>query len=252
VVVTRYRAAKWIVGAVIALLMPGFIAAFLGQVSSFLGVAVRGPIPEPSSAIESLWGFSRQLGFILVLGGSLGILLAFKAERIPRIGALAWYVHLVGHELVHALFAKLCGYKIKQFKFTRQGGYVSYHKPNARGNFLIALSPYLFPLFPILLILIAAALRGPAQGAVVFLLGAALGSHLAGTASEALDQYDLRQVGLFFSVMFVVLVNNWLVVFVMAVVSPARASVTGFVADALAIDAMYLGLVARFFAGLLR
>lgn len=250
--VTRYRAAKWIAGALIALLMPGFIAAFLGQVSSFLGVTVQGPIPEPSSAIEGIWDFSRQLGFVLVLGGSLGVLLAFKAERIPKIGALAWYVHLVGHELVHALFAKLCGYKIKQFKFTRQGGYVSYHKPNARGNFLIALSPYLFPLFPVVLIIIAAALRGSAQTVVVFLLGAALGSHLAGTAGEALDQYDLRQVGLFFSVMLIVLVNIWLVVFVMAVVSPAKASVTGFVAEALALDAWYLGLVRRFLAGLLR
>jgi len=252
VAITRYQAAKWILGAIIALLMPGMVAAFLGQVSSFLGVTVHGPIPDASSAVEDLWDFSRQLGFLLVLGGSVGVLLAFKAERIPKIGALAWYVHLVGHELVHALFAKLCGYKIKQFKFTRQGGYVSYHKPNARGNFLIALGPYLFPLFPIVLVVIAAAFRGPAQRVVVFLLGAALGSHLAGTADEALDQYDLRQVGLFFSVMLIILVNIWLVVLVMAVVSPARASVTGFVAEALALDAWYLELVGRFPAGLLR
>jgi len=232
--------------------MPGFAAALLVQASSFLGISLQGATRDPLSAIEALWDFSRQLGFVLVLGGSLGVLLAFKAERMPKIGVAAWYVHLVGHELVHAVFARLCGYKIKQFKFTRHGGYVSYYKPNARGNFLIALSPYLFPLFPIVLMLVAAALRGSAQTVAVFLVGCALGSHVAGTAREAPDQYDLRQAGLFLSVMLIAFTNIWWVVVVMAVVSPTKAPVLGFAARALALDASYLGALAAFLAGLFK
>ncbi len=249
--ITRFKVAKWATATVIVLLMPGLLASFLSQLSSFLGIAVRGPIPDVEAILEDLYDFSRQLGFLLVVGGSLGIVLAFKAEDIPRIDSVAWYVHLVQHELVHALLAKACGYRIKELKFTRHGGYVAYSKPNSRGNFLISLGPYLFPLIPILLTLVAAVFRGTVQGVVVFLLGMAVGSHVAGTAREAMDQFDVRQVGRFFSLMLIMLANVCLIVLIMSVVAPSKVSFLSFIRVAGRLDTLYLssllGLITRLF-----
>jgi hypothetical protein len=250
--VTRGRAAKWVLACLIVLLMPGMVAAFFAQVSSFMGLTVQGPVPDISSVMEDLFAFSRQVGFLLLVGGSLGLVLAFKADEIPRLGTVAWYVHLVGHELVHAVIARLCGYQIREFKFTKQGGYVAYAKPNARGNFLISLGPYLFPLIPVILVLLAALIGGVAQQVVFFLLGAALGSHLAGTTREAADQYDVRQAGLFFSVMLIALANIWLVVVVMAVVAPSRVSVPVFAESSLRLNYWYLTSLLGAIVGLFR
>ena len=238
--VTPSRVAKWAVGIAVILLMPGMIAAFFAQASAFLGVTVHGPIPDIASTIENLLAFSRQLGFLLLVGGSLGVVLAFKAENIPKLGSLAWYIHLIEHELVHALFAKICGYRIREFKLTRHGGYVAYSKPNASGNFLINLGPYLFPLIPIILTVVAALLRGITQHVVIFILGVALGSHLAGTAKEAMDQYDVRQAGVFFSMVLIVLGNIWLLVLVMTVVAPSRVSILGFASSSMRFNWWYL------------
>ncbi len=250
--IARLRAAKWIAGFVIILLMPGMIAAFVAQVSSFLGIAVRGPVPDIAATIENLVAFSRQLGFLLIVGMSLGVVLAFKGDAIPRVGALAWYVHLLGHELVHALLAKLCGYTIKEFKLSRHGGYVAYHKPNARGNFLISLGPYLLPLIPLLLLFAAALTSGVGRQIIVFLLGMSLGSHLSGTAREALDQYDVRQSGVFFSVALISSGNIILLTVAMAVVSPSRVSLIAFAFDAVRLDVWYLSGLLGSLVGLVR
>jgi len=238
--ITRYRFAKWLAGIIILLLLPGMIGAFFAQVSSFLGVTVRGPIPDIAAILGQLVAFSRQLGFLLVVGGSLGVVLAFKAEDIPRAGGVLWYIHLVGHELVHALLAKLCGYHIREFKLTKHGGYVAYYKTNARGNFLISLGPYIFPLIPVILVLLAALVRGLPQQVVVLILGISLGSHLTETAREALDQYDVRQVGVLFSTSLILLGNIWLVVVVMAVVAPSRVSIFDFARDGFWLNRWYI------------
>jgi hypothetical protein len=216
------------------------IIAFLTQLSYFLGITVLGPIPDILSLLTELRLFSRQMGFALVVGGALGLVLSFKAEDLPKIGSAAWYVHLVTHELVHAGLARLCGYEIKEMKFTRHGGYVAYSKPQSRGNFLISLGPYLFPLVPIILTIVAALFRGTAQGIVVFFLGISLGWHVAETATEALDQYDVQQAGRFFSVVLILWVNLCLLALVMSVVAPGRASFLRFITDALELDVWYL------------
>jgi hypothetical protein len=250
--ITRYKIAKWVLAAIVLVLMPGILASFLAQLSQFLGVTAQGPIPDPATLLMDLRAFSTQLGFVLVVGGALGVIFAYWAERIPRIDTLSWYIHLVSHELVHAILAKLCGYRIKEFKLTRHGGYVAYTKPNARGNFLISLGPYLFPLIPLILTLIAALLRGIAQVIVVLVLGASLGSHIVGTAREALDQYDVQHAGRFFSVILIVLVNLCLAVAVMAVVAPGKVSFQEFAVYAWRTNGWYLGSLASAIAGAIR
>jgi hypothetical protein len=57
------------------------------------------------------------------------------------------WVYVVGHELTHALWTWLFGGRVKKFKASGQGGHVVVTK----SNFLIALAPYFFPLYALLL-----------------------------------------------------------------------------------------------------
>jgi hypothetical protein len=248
--ITRERAIKLVVAISISIFLPGMVVSFLSQLSSFMGITMGGPIPDIGVIIQDLNAFSEQIGFLLVVGFCLGVILAFKADDIPKLDTLAWYIHMVSHELVHALIARLCGYRIREFKFTRHGGYVAYSKPNARGNILITLGPYLFPLIPILLTIPTAIISGWPQGVLVFILGISLGSHIAGTAEEALIQYDVRQAGLFLSIVLILTTNIMLVSLVMAIVSPARVSFADFLENSWKLDVWYLRwLLALFFRG---
>ncbi len=56
------------------------------------------------------------------------------------------WIYVVGHELTHALWALIFGGKVKKFKVTSKGGHVIVTK----SNFIIALTPYFFPLYAIL------------------------------------------------------------------------------------------------------
>src|SRR5262249_47006986 len=59
-------------------------------------------------------------------------------------------LYVFGHELTHALWTWLFGGRVKQFKASSKGGHVIV----TRNNFFIALAPYFFPLYSILVVLI--------------------------------------------------------------------------------------------------
>ena len=74
-------------------------------------------------------------------------------------GAVCWAViylllpkpmwaYVFGHELTHALWTWLCGGRVKQLKVTSDGGHVVVSKT----NFLIALAPYFFPFYAVLVV----------------------------------------------------------------------------------------------------
>ncbi len=63
------------------------------------------------------------------------------------------WVYVFGHELTHALWTWLFGGAVKRMKVTSSGGHVVISK----SNFVIALSPYFFPLYAALLIAVFAA-----------------------------------------------------------------------------------------------
>ena len=58
------------------------------------------------------------------------------------------WVYVFGHELTHALWTWACGGSVKKFKASSKGGHVVITK----SNFLIALAPYFFPLYAVLVI----------------------------------------------------------------------------------------------------
>jgi hypothetical protein len=58
-------------------------------------------------------------------------------------------LYVFGHELTHAVWTWLFGGKVKKFKASSQGGHVIV----TRNNFIIALAPYFFPLYAILVML---------------------------------------------------------------------------------------------------
>src|ERR1051325_5540169 len=60
------------------------------------------------------------------------------------------WVYVIGHELTHALWTWLFGGRVKKFKASGSGGHVVVTK----SNFLIALAPYFFPLYAVLVVLI--------------------------------------------------------------------------------------------------
>jgi hypothetical protein len=62
------------------------------------------------------------------------------------------WIYVFGHELTHALWAWLCGGGVKKFKVTSSGGHVVVTKT----NFLIALAPYFFPIYVVLVVAVFA------------------------------------------------------------------------------------------------
>ena len=60
------------------------------------------------------------------------------------------WVYVVGHEFTHALWTWLCGGRVKKFRASAKGGHVVVTKTNT----LITLSPYFFPFYAVLWILV--------------------------------------------------------------------------------------------------
>jgi hypothetical protein len=59
------------------------------------------------------------------------------------------WVYVVGHEFTHALWTWSFGGKVKKFKASAKGGHVVVTK----SNFLIALAPYFFPFYAVLVVI---------------------------------------------------------------------------------------------------
>jgi hypothetical protein len=118
-------------------------------------------------------------------------------------------LYVFGHELTHVLWVWLFGGRVKKFKATSKGGHVVVTK----SNFVIALAPYFFPLYTVVVVLIFAAghwLWNWTPYAVWFHLavGAAYAFHVTLTWHVLqTSQTDLTQHGYFFSAVILFLGN---------------------------------------------
>jgi hypothetical protein len=176
---------KWAKFIVALLLLP----LCAGAVSALLRVA------RAAGAADTLW--------VAMLGGAACWLVVFLLLPKPML------VYVFGHELTHALWTWLFGGRVKRFKATANGGHVVITK----SNFLIALAPYFFPLYAVLVMLgfaLGHLLFGWGRHLVWFhfCLGAAYAFHLTLTAYILrTQQTDVTSQGWFFSGVVIFLGN---------------------------------------------
>jgi hypothetical protein len=119
------------------------------------------------------------------------------------------WIYVFGHELTHALWTWLMGGKVNRFKVTSKGGHVVVTKT----NFIIALAPYFFPVYAVLVVLvfvIGNLIWNWAPYVVWFhlLLGAAYAFHVTLTWHILKTvQSDITQHGYLFSAVVIFLGN---------------------------------------------
>jgi len=124
------------------------------------------------------------------------------------------WVYVLGHELTHALWTWLFGGRVTKFKASGQGGHVVVTK----NNFVIALAPYFFPLYAMLVVAAFAAgewVWGWQHYVVWFhlLLGAAYAFHVTLTWHVLKSQQsDITEQGYLFSAVVIFLGNVGLLV----------------------------------------
>ena len=104
-------------------------------------------LPVCAGAGMTLWSVMKACGnsdttLVPVGGGALCFLAIYLLLPKPM------WIYVFGHELTHAIWVWLFGGSVKKFKATSEGGHVIVDKT----NFLIALSPYFFPLYAVIVI----------------------------------------------------------------------------------------------------
>jgi hypothetical protein len=204
----------WWVKFVVALfLLP--ICAILSQ--TFFTSFARAAVAERLWAGEEFWFFS--------LGAVLWLITFFGLPR-PLL------IYVFGHELTHALWVWLMGGRVSRFKVGREGGHILTDK----NNFLIALAPYFFPLYSILVIALYGALSlfvdlQPYGRLLYALVGATWAFHLTFTCwMIPKNQSDLSDNGTFFSLVVIYLINLLLLGAMLIIASP-HITFAGFAAD---------------------
>ena len=104
-------------------------------------------LPVCAGAARALWlvlraGYGADTVWIPMLAGAACWVVIFLVLPKPM------WIYVFGHELTHALWTWLFGGRVKKMKVTSKGGHVVISKT----NFVIALAPYFFPLYAVLVI----------------------------------------------------------------------------------------------------
>ena len=187
---------KWPVAIVTLIFLPGLVYA--------LYFVIRGIAHHPGHCLPFLAG----------AGGYAAVWLALARRKVG-------FWTIVEHELTHALFAWATFHRVVGFSAMRGGGHIRYI---GRGNWLIAIAPYFFPTFTLIVIAVLTWLppRQLELGAGV--LGAAVAHHILSTWSEAhRHQTDLREVGWLWSWLFLPSINAFVLGIVIAYAAGTRS-----------------------------
>jgi hypothetical protein len=197
---------RWLKFVIAIFLLP--LCAILTQ--TFFTVFTRAAVTQRLWAAEEFWFFSL---------GALLWLIAFFGLPRPML------VYVFGHELTHALWVLLMGGRVSRFRVGRDGG----HIVTDRNNFWIALAPYFFPLYS-LIVLAAYGILGlffnvqPYGRLLYALIGATWAFHFTFTCwMIPKKQTDLTDNGTFFSLVVIYLMNLALLS-VMLVLASAQIS----------------------------
>ena len=194
---------RWVKFVVALFLLP--LCAVLSQ--TFFTSFARATVAERLWAGEEFWFFS--LGVILWLIAFFGL---------PRPIVL----YVFGHELTHALWVWLMGGRVSRFRVGRAGGHILTDK----NNFLIALAPYFFPIYSILVLALYGGLSLfvdmlPYGRLLYALVGVTWAFHFTFTCwMIPKNQSDLTDNGTIFSLVVIYLINLLLLSAMLIVASP--------------------------------
>lgn len=181
------RWVKFVVG--LFLLPPALVLT-----QTFFTTFARTTIHDQFWLTEEFWFFS--LGLIIWLVAFLGL---------PR----PLWIYVFGHELTHALWVLMQGGRVSEFKITKQGGHIL----SDRINTWIALAPYFFPIYSLLVIAIYGIAGlfwdvSPFRPVLYMLIGATWGFHISFTLwMIPRGQTDLTYGGTFFSLVVIYILN---------------------------------------------
>lgn len=207
---------RWVKFVVGLFLLPP--AAVLTQ--TFFSVFARATIHDEFWRTEEFWFFS--LGLVIWLVAFLGL---------PR----PLWIYVFGHELTHALWVLLQGGKVSEFRITKQGGHIL----SDRINTWIALAPYFFPIYSLLVIAIYGVAGlfwdvSPLRPVLYMLIGATWGFHISFTLwMIPRGQTDLTYGGTFFSLVVIYILNLIVLAIFLIAASPA-VTMAGFGRELLA------------------
>src|ERR1700726_267462 len=204
---------RWLKFVIAIFLLP--LCAILTQ--TFFTVFTRATVTQRLWAGEEFWFFS--------LGAVLWLIAFFGLPR-PMV------VYVFGHELTHALWVLLMGGRVSRFRVGREGG----HIVTDRNNFWIALAPYFFPLYSIIVIAAYGTLSlfyevQPYGRLLYGLIGATWAFHFTFTCwMIPKKQSDLSDHGTFFSLV-VIYFMNLVLLSVMLILASPQITFAGFGAD---------------------
>jgi len=165
-------------------------------------------LPLCAGAAQALWLVIQHSGsadttWVPLLAGAACWIVIYALLPKPM------WVYVLGHELTHAVWAWLFGAEIRKLRVTSNGGHVVITKT----NFLIALAPYFFPLYAVLVVALFAIghLIWNWHGFLALFdlfLGAAYAFHLTLTAHILKTrQTDITDQGCLFSAVVIFLGN---------------------------------------------
>lgn len=148
---------------------------------------------------------------IVFLAGFIGYLILHFILYKPV------FMHVMAHELTHALWAVIFGGRVKSLNISGSGGSVTVDKT----NFLIVLAPYFFPLYTFIIVILYFIIDKRFIDFVIFFIGFTLSFHIALTVfSMRAKQKDFKEVGLLFSLSFIYIVNIMIVTAIFSMISP--------------------------------
>ncbi len=171
-------------------------------------------LPVCGGAARALWmvlraGYGADTVWVPLLAGAACWVVIFLLLPKPM------WLYVFGHELTHALWTWLFGGQVKRLRVTSAGGHVVITKT----NFLIALAPYFFPFYAIVVILLFAVGHWiwNWHGYLVYfhlVVGAAYAFHvtLTGHALQT-QQTDITSQGWLFSAVVIFLGNVCVLLF---------------------------------------
>jgi hypothetical protein len=182
---------KWIKFLIAVLLLPVCAGAALALLKVLAG----------SGSADTTW--------VPLLGGAACWVVIFFLLPKPM------WIYVLGHELTHALWTWLFGGEVKKIKVRSSGGHVLISKT----NFVIALAPYFFPLYAVIVITVFALgnFLWNWHGYLVWfhlLLGAAYAFHISLTIHVLqTHQSDITDQGYLFSAVVIFLGNVCVLLF---------------------------------------